>query len=236
MEEIRFPCPHCGQPMTGEPAMYGSLVTCPACGGRVVIPNPSGPSPKIATLGGVAAPPPAEPEPEQEVFELGPSARAFLGHILLGLLFIGLSCFPQPFVRAWLRLHLTPDAMLARVLLGLLLVPAAIGVIMLLVVWVQVHATDYRLTTQRLFRRRGLLAKQVEELELFRVKDVTVDQSMFGRLLHVGNITVLSTDDSTPTLPLVGIGDPIAVKEAIRLHYRAARQREHVRLGEYIQS
>jgi hypothetical protein len=76
----------------------------------------------------------------------------------------------------------------------------------------------------------------VNELELYRVKDVVVDQGAVQRLLGYGTITVLAADDTTPAVDLVGISRPTTVKEMIRTHYRAARQREGVRPTEFMKS
>jgi len=116
------------------------------------------------------------------------------------------------------------------------LVPLALGVLLLLLLWIQVKSCSYRLTSQRLFVRRGWLAKQVHELELYRVKDVTVDQKVLQRLLGYGTITVLADDDTTPQVDLVGISRPADVKERIRTQYRAARRREGVHPTEFMQS
>lgn len=128
-------------------------------------------------------------------------------------------------------------AHLGLVVWGVVLLPVVgIGVFLLLRVWYLVSATRYRLTTQRLFVQTGLIAKNLEEVELFRVKDVTLSQSVFDRMLGTGTVTVLSTDDTTPRLELAGILDPLATKEAVRGAFRAARQREGMRLAEFIPS
>ena len=49
-------------------------------------------------------------------------------------------------------------------------------------------------------------------------------------------MVVLSTDDTAPRLELAGILDPAAAKEQIRGAFRTARQREGLRIGEYIPS
>jgi membrane protein YdbS with pleckstrin-like domain len=116
------------------------------------------------------------------------------------------------------------------------LVPLALGGLLLLLVWIRVKSSSYRLTTQRLFIRRGWLAKHVDELELYRVKDVVVDQGVLQRVLGYGTITVLADDDTTPTVDLVRISRPTEVKEMIRTQYRAARRREGVRPTEFLQS
>jgi uncharacterized membrane protein YdbT with pleckstrin-like domain len=124
----------------------------------------------------------------------------------------------------------------ARIIWGIVLLPVVVGLFLLLGVWYRTVATRYRLTTQRLFVRTGLIAKHEEEVELFRVKDVTLSQGMFQRLLGVGSVVVLSTDDTTPRLELGGIPDPEGRKEQIRAAFRTARQREGLRTGEFIPS
>ena len=119
---------------------------------------------------------------------------------------------------------------------GVLLFVFVIGIFLLIRAWYRVSSTRYRLTTQRLFVQTGLIAKKLEEVELFRVKDVTLHQGILQRLLGVGNVVVLSSDDTTPRLELAGISNPIDVKEQIRNAFRAARQREGMRMAEYIPS
>jgi uncharacterized membrane protein YdbT with pleckstrin-like domain len=142
-------------------------------------------------------------QPEQDLFDIRPSAKAFLGQIILGILLIPVFL---------------------------------IGLIVLLNVWYRVLSLRYRLTTERLFMSRGLIAKSVEELELFRVKDITVRQGILQRLLGVGVVTILSTDDTNPQLSLSGIDRPVEIKEMIRTQCRAARKHESVRSTEFIPS
>ena len=127
-------------------------------------------------------------------------------------------------------------ARLGLLIWGVVLTPVVVGLFLLLRAWYLVASTRYRLTTQRLFVQTGLIAKDLEEVELFRVKDVTLSQGMLDRMLGTGTVTVLSTDDTAPRLELAGIRDPLAAKEAIRTAFRAARQREGLRTGEFIPS
>ena len=123
-----------------------------------------------------------------------------------------------------------------RIFWGIVLLPVGIGLFLLLGVWYRTAATRYRLTTQRLFAQKGLVAKHLEEVELFRVKDVTLSQGFIQRLLGVGSVVVLSTDDTAPRLELAGILRPVEVKETLRNAFRAARQREGMRMAEFIPS
>lgn len=127
-------------------------------------------------------------------------------------------------------------AYLGSIFWGIVLLPIVIGLFLLLRVWYRTKAVRYRLTTQRLFVQTGLVAKKLEEIELFRVKDVTLSQGFLQRLLGVGTVVVLSSDDTTPRLELAGIRQPMETKETIRNAYRTSRQREGLRMGEYIPS
>lgn len=124
---------------------------------------------------------------------------------------------------------------IGKIIWGIILTPILIGLFMLLGVYITIKSTKYKLTTQRFFVQTGLISKKVEELELFRVKDVSMKQGVFQRILGVGNVTVLSTDDSTPTVHIAGVSSPEKVKESIRSHSRDARKSEKG-LTEFIHS
>ena len=229
MNPIQFECPHCQAINDGDAAMYGQRVQCRQCRATILVPAaPAEPVPRTARLlqkpepAGAVAPGPAGPE--VEILRLTPVARAYAGQLLLGVVLAG----------AGLALAVQAPALAWPRWVGL--VPLLPGLILLLAVWGQVKSRSYRLTTQRLFVRHGLLARRENELELYRVKDVVLDQGVMQRLLGYGTITVLADDDSTPAVHLIGVAAPAAVKETIRTQYRAARQREGVRPTEFLQT
>jgi uncharacterized membrane protein YdbT with pleckstrin-like domain len=87
-------------------------------------------------------------------------------------------------------------------------------------------STRYRLTTHRLFRERGVLSRRLDEMELLRVDDVAVRQNLIQRIFNVGIVTVIAPTDKTDSnLELVGIENPIEVKEMIRTQVRKRRDR-----------
>lgn len=116
---------------------------------------------------------------------------------------------------------------LGQIVLGLILTPVLIGLFFLLNVVIQLLSVRYTLTNQRLFIKTGLIARNIEEIELFRIKDVKVEQSVVQRILGYGTITVISNDETAPLLYLTGVSNPVKKKEQIRARVRTAR--EHVR-------
>jgi len=117
--------------------------------------------------------------------------------------------------------------------LGLLLLPVfGAGLLVWLGVWIAWKSAGYKLTSQRLFVRRGLVSRKVQELELYRVTDVAFSQGVIERLFGIGTVSIVANDPTTPSLAMPGITAPETVKETIRTAYRRARRAEGVRVGE----
>ncbi|NJN84259.1 MAG: PH domain-containing protein [Caldilineaceae bacterium] len=74
----------------------------------------------------------------------------------------------------------------------------------------------YELTSQRLRIFRGILGQRLEEIELVRVRDTKVKQHAGERALNVGDITIFSTDPTTPEIELSNVRNPMEVRELIR--------------------
>ncbi len=104
-----------------------------------------------------------------------------------------------------------------------------IPVIMWLVRWWVTKCTYYELTSQRLRIRSGILNKRVDELELYRVKDYAVEQPLMLRLVGLGNLTMVTSDATTPTVPMRAIPGVEAVREKLRTAVQAERDRKRVR-------
>lgn len=106
-----------------------------------------------------------------------------------------------------------------------LLVP----LLMWLIRWWITKCTSYELTTQRLKIGTGILNRKLDELELFRVKDYAMDQPLFLRLVGLGNLTLVTSDASTPTVAIRAIANVEEVREQLRAAVQSERDRKRVR-------
>lgn len=104
-----------------------------------------------------------------------------------------------------------------------------IPVLMWLIRWWVTKCTAYELTSQRLRIRTGILNKKVDELELFRVKDYSMEQPFLLRLVGLGNLTMVTSDATTPTVSIRAITGIEAVREKLRNSVQAERDRRRVR-------
>ena len=89
-------------------------------------------------------------------------------------------------------------------------------------------ATTYLVTTQRLYIRRGVLSKRVQQTRIDRVQNVNTDQRFRDRLLRVGTVDfdTAGTDDSE--FRFIGISDPGDVVNAVDRAQREAVDSHHV--------
>jgi uncharacterized membrane protein YdbT with pleckstrin-like domain len=71
--------------------------------------------------------------------------------------------------------------------------------------WLRILATAYRLSSQRLEIERGIIAKRIDNLELWRVRDVSFRQGVLDRILGVGAVLLTSSDASHPEVKIEGI-------------------------------
>ena len=97
--------------------------------------------------------------------------------------------------------------------------------------WAYFHLRmiEYIITTQRVRVISGLFSKEVQEIELFRVKDTSARQAFFQRLFGLGTITVLSGDEKQPRLVLDGVPNALEMRERLRQEVMSLRQRFGVR-------
>lgn len=82
--------------------------------------------------------------------------------------------------------------------------------------WLSQRSNHYRLFPERIEVERGILSRSIENIELFRVRDVGLRQGFFGRMADFGDIYVHSTDSSTPDVHIAGIDAPREFYQTVR--------------------
>lgn len=95
--------------------------------------------------------------------------------------------------------------------------------------WLVVRNTTYELTTERLRMRHGVLNKELDELELYRVRDYKLEQPLLLRLFGLSNITLQTSDKSHPSVVLRAIRDGESLREQFRGAVEACRVTKRVR-------
>jgi uncharacterized membrane protein YdbT with pleckstrin-like domain len=94
-------------------------------------------------------------------------------------------------------------------------VGVAVYVVVLIVGFVRRVGTRYVISNQRLYIRRGLLAKREQQTRIDRVQNVNTKQSLFERLLSVGTVDFDTAGTGDADFRFDGIANPGAVVRAV---------------------
>lgn len=78
----------------------------------------------------------------------------------------------------------------------------------------------YTVTTERAVLSVGLLTRRTSEVELSDVRNVTIEQSLMGRLLDYGDLGISSAGGGGIELTFVDVRHPEEVKELVRAQRR----------------
>jgi uncharacterized membrane protein YdbT with pleckstrin-like domain len=112
----------------------------------------------------------------------------------------------------------------------LLLVIFTVG-LWLLPAWLGSLATRYRVTTRRIVIEVGLLSKRLEQVDLYRISDYTVERPFLQRIVGTGNLLLKTIDRTTPDVHLLGIKtDIVSLYERLRQATEADKRRRGVRV------
>ena len=200
-------CPDCGKDVSTLAPV------CPHCGR----PSPAGTTPMPAT-----APSPVK----EETLWRGTPSWATLGG-KLGFMLLVLIVVPLV-ARFFAGRAFDLDAASRIMRIGWLvtLLVLIYEAVTLLIALFRIRSTVYTITNQRVMIESGLLSKSLSEIDLRYIDDSNFYQSVMARLLGIGNVTIISSDKSTPTYVLRNVKDPRAVREMIRANAYRVSQRQ----------
>jgi uncharacterized membrane protein YdbT with pleckstrin-like domain len=112
----------------------------------------------------------------------------------------------------------------------LLLLPVPIGIAAWK--WLELKCRVYEVTTERIRVSRGIFSKRTEEMELYRVKDLTLIEPFFFRLFGLGSVIITTNDASTPMLTIHAVKRVKELREDLRQAVELCRDKKRVRLAE----
>lgn len=125
--------------------------------------------------------------------------------------------------------HMNLDVFILCTLLFWLIVPAFIAFFK----WLETKNTEYILTNQRLQILHGILTKRVDDLELFRIKDIAFIQPLLASKFNCGDIVLYSADSSHPVLKLESIHEAHKLRELLRKMVLKEREKRGIREVDY---
>ena len=94
--------------------------------------------------------------------------------------------------------------------------------------WLVVRCRKYEITTQRLRLFEGVLNQDIDEVELYRVKDTRIGRPIWLRVFGLGNIELETSDRTHPKPVLTAIRDAVEVREQLRKYGEILRDAKQV--------
>jgi membrane protein YdbS with pleckstrin-like domain len=202
-------CPDCGREVSDQ------AVACPRCGYPVAAKRDAGAAPDTP------APAAAPEEQEQVIWQGSPSQLVntkTYAFCLLAVAFIA--------VTPWALDHyfggIPPQVYWVMVFA---LLPLAVAGWR----WLQIRSHRYELTTERVRIETGVLSKTQEVIELYRIKDISLERPLIMRMCGLGSVTAYTSDRSAPMMTFYAVRQPRQLTEALRTHVEARRIKRGVR-------
>lgn len=99
-----------------------------------------------------------------------------------------------------------------------------LGALMLFFAWLRQSTTELVVTNQRVISKHGLIATSVYEAMLTRITSIDIEQTVMGKLLNYGRVTVRGS--SGGLAPLESLADPYRFY-ALTMRANAQAQHHH---------
>lgn len=116
---------------------------------------------------------------------------------------------------------------------SLLLVILTLGLWLIPRYWRRL-GVHYRVTSRRIVVETGVLSKRLEQVDLYRVNDYTVERPFLQRLMGTGNLLLKTMDKTTPHVNLLGVkADLLGLYERLRAATEIERTRRRAQVIDY---
>jgi uncharacterized membrane protein YdbT with pleckstrin-like domain len=131
---------------------------------------------------------------EKVIFQGHPSWRAILGFYLKGILVAAI-------LGVIAKLFGAGSATVFLIVLVIIALTVLAGFLMRV-------ATTYTITDRRLNIRRGIISREVQETRLERVQNVNYKQSLYQRLMQIGDVDFDTAAGDDYNFVFAGVADP----------------------------
>ena len=98
-----------------------------------------------------------------------------------------------------------------------------------IIIYLKTRFTVYELTDERIKLKTGILSQEIDECELYRIRDYKIVKPFFQRIFGFGKIELITSDRSNVRINLNGIKDPENLYNIIRDNVEKVRRKTGTR-------
>ena len=114
-------------------------------------------------------------------------------------------------------------------ILCLILAITGIGVVMFVIRFLKTKFTKYEITDERITEQTGVFSRNTDETELYRVKDIRLDEPFFLRMFGLSTILLVTSDKSSPLIKVHGVKNGVSLRKELRTLIEARRDKKGVK-------
>ncbi|WAC20934.1 PH domain-containing protein [Luteolibacter sp. SL250] len=136
----------------------------------------------------------------------------------------------------WLNLWNFTGAIVlaAGIIAGGIFMPLVFAALLIPLAWIiwkylTVRCQGFELTTERLKITQGVINQKLDEVELYRVKDMLMVRPWWMRLTGLASVILETSDRSQPTLEIPAVRGGMELREQLRKQVELQRDRKRVR-------
>ena len=96
-------------------------------------------------------------------------------------------------------------------------------------IWLQTKCKVFEFTSERIRIYEGVLSQQIDEVELYRVKDTRIHKPFWLRVFGLSTIELNTSDRSCPIVEIKAVKDRPGIREKLRKQVEMLRDKKRVR-------
>nr|EGQ40665.1 MAG: putative membrane protein [Candidatus Nanosalinarum sp. J07AB56] len=85
--------------------------------------------------------------------------------------------------------------------------------------------TDYVVTSDGVYRKTGILSRDVQKIGFDKIQNTSFSQGLLGRMFGYGNVDISTAGGSGIEMRFRGVSDPDTVQTQINKNAKSSRQR-----------
>lgn len=109
------------------------------------------------------------------------------------------------------------------------LILIGVGIILILLTYFQNRNDRYTITTRKIIHRRGIFDKKTDELQLFRVKDIKLDEPLLNRIFGLSKLILITSDKSSRYITIPGLKNGLDLQKKLSVSIEESRKERGVR-------
>lgn len=110
-----------------------------------------------------------------------------------------------------------------------LLIPALVPVFYGIWLVLGTKLMVFEFTSERMRIYEGVLSQNINEVELYRVKDTRIEKPFWLRIFGLSNIVLQTSDRSLPEIHIRAVREVIEIREKLRKQVELLRDKKRVR-------